>query len=181
MPVAPGSLAPSAEILALERDPEDLALAVLGAAVAPRALAARGPALLFFYKATVARATPPRTSCRASRACRVSPSPRSRRTPPSTRPSSRAPIGSRRAACTSSSTRSPGPRRTRSASSRRPPSCSLAPGARVAAVLEGWSRDDANALAARAAALAGALPPSSRRAADGPPSVPAEARATRPR
>ena len=32
----------------------------------------------------------------------------------------------------------------------------LAPGGRVDAVLEGWSRDDANALAARAADLAGA-------------------------
>jgi thiol-disulfide isomerase/thioredoxin len=34
----------------------------------------------------------------------------------------------------------------------------LAPGGRVEAVAEGWSRDDANALAARAAALAGAPP-----------------------
>ncbi len=32
----------------------------------------------------------------------------------------------------------------------------LAPGGRVESVAEGWSRDDANALAARAAALAGA-------------------------
>jgi peroxiredoxin len=44
----------------------------------------------------------------------------------------------------------------------------LAPGGRVDAVAEGWSRDDANALAARAAALAGAPAPVVSTAADGP-------------
>jgi len=44
----------------------------------------------------------------------------------------------------------------------------LAPGGRVEAVLEGWSRDDANALAARAAALAGAAPAVVSTPADGP-------------
>jgi peroxiredoxin len=44
----------------------------------------------------------------------------------------------------------------------------LAPGGRVEAVAEGWSRDDANALAARAAALAGAAPIAVSTAADGP-------------
>ncbi len=44
----------------------------------------------------------------------------------------------------------------------------LAPGGRVDAVLEGWSRDDANALAARAAALAGAPAAAVSTAADGP-------------
>jgi peroxiredoxin len=53
----------------------------------------------------------------------------------------------------------------------------LAPGGRVEAMAEGWSRDDANALAARAAALAGAPPAAVSTAADGP----AEARGTRPR
>jgi peroxiredoxin len=44
----------------------------------------------------------------------------------------------------------------------------LAPGGRVEAVDEGWSRDEANAMAARAAALAGAAPPVVSTAADGP-------------
>jgi peroxiredoxin len=44
----------------------------------------------------------------------------------------------------------------------------LAPGGRVEAVAEGWSRDDANALAARAAALAGAPAPVVSRPGDGP-------------
>src|SRR5512138_3185213 len=44
----------------------------------------------------------------------------------------------------------------------------LAPGGRIDAVLEGWSRDDANALAARAAALAGAPAPVVSTPADGP-------------
>jgi thiol-disulfide isomerase/thioredoxin len=43
----------------------------------------------------------------------------------------------------------------------------LAPGGRVEAVLEGWSRDDANALAARAAALSGAPAPVVSTPADG--------------
>ena len=44
----------------------------------------------------------------------------------------------------------------------------LAPGGRVAAILEGWSRDDANALAARAAALADAPPAVVSTPSDGP-------------
>ncbi len=44
----------------------------------------------------------------------------------------------------------------------------LAPGGRVEAVAEGWSRDEANALAARAAALAGAPPAVVSTASDGP-------------
>ncbi|HEY6101027.1 MAG TPA: hypothetical protein VIW03_16445 [Anaeromyxobacter sp.] len=44
----------------------------------------------------------------------------------------------------------------------------LAPGGRLERVTEGWSRDDANALAARAAALAGAPPPVVSTEADGP-------------
>jgi peroxiredoxin len=44
----------------------------------------------------------------------------------------------------------------------------LAPGGRVEAILEGWSRDDANALAAHAAALAEARPVPVSTPADGP-------------
>ncbi len=44
----------------------------------------------------------------------------------------------------------------------------LAPGGRVEAVLEGWSRDEATALAARAAALAGAPAAAVSTPADGP-------------
>jgi hypothetical protein len=44
----------------------------------------------------------------------------------------------------------------------------LSPGGRVETVAEGWSRDDANALAARAAALAGAPPATVSFPEDGP-------------
>jgi hypothetical protein len=44
----------------------------------------------------------------------------------------------------------------------------VAAGGRVEAVAEGWSRDDANGLAARAAALAGAPAPVVSTPADGP-------------
>lgn len=44
----------------------------------------------------------------------------------------------------------------------------LSPGGRVEDATEGWSRDDANALAARAAELAGAAPRQVSTAADGP-------------
>ncbi len=44
----------------------------------------------------------------------------------------------------------------------------LAPGGRVDAVAEGWSRDDANGLAARAAVLAGAAPVTVSFPGDGP-------------
>ena len=44
----------------------------------------------------------------------------------------------------------------------------VAPGGRVAAVLEGWSRDDANALGAHAAQLAGAAVPIVSTSSDGP-------------
>jgi thiol-disulfide isomerase/thioredoxin len=44
----------------------------------------------------------------------------------------------------------------------------LAPGGRVEATAEGWSRDEANSLAARAAALAGAPAPVVSHPADGP-------------
>ena len=44
----------------------------------------------------------------------------------------------------------------------------VAPGGRIAAVLEGWSRDDANALGAHAAQLAGAAVPIVSTSSDGP-------------
>jgi peroxiredoxin len=44
----------------------------------------------------------------------------------------------------------------------------VAPGGRIAELLEGWSRDAANALAARAAALAGAPPRVVSEPSDGP-------------
>lgn len=47
----------------------------------------------------------------------------------------------------------------------------VGPGGRVEAVAEGWSRDEANALAARAAALVGASPREVSTAADGGPAL----------
>jgi hypothetical protein len=48
----------------------------------------------------------------------------------------------------------------------------VAPGGRLAAVLEGWSRDDANAFAAQAARLAGAPAPVVSTPSDGPAFLP---------
>ena len=49
------------------------------------------------------------------------------------------------------------------------PTCLLLEGGKVAARVEGWSRSDYNALAARAAALVGADAPVVSRAGDGLP------------
>jgi peroxiredoxin len=156
MPVATGQAAPRAQALALAGGPVDLA-----------GLAAGGPALLFFYKG----------DCGASEAA-AHVLPRLAAVP-----------GVSAAAISQD-----GPHETRAfaaahgwgravrvlvdpepwAASRAygvaatPTWILLAPGGRVDAVLEGWSRDDANALAARAAALAGAPAQVVSSPADGP-------------
>lgn len=144
MPVAPGSLAPSAEALTLGGEAVDL-----------EALAALGPALLFFYKG----------DCEASAAAAHA-------------VARLAAIPGLAVATVSqdgeeetlafAAEHGLGPARVRFLLDPEPWPASraydvgvtptwvlLGRGARVEAVAEGWSRDQANALAARAAALAG--------------------------
>lgn len=168
MPVAPGSLAPSAEILALERDPEDPTLVVLGAAVEPAGLAARGPALLFFYKG----------DCGASDAA-AHVLPRLARVPGlavaavSQDPAFDTAIFSGAHRLEEGGVHvfvDPEPWLASDAFGvlATPTFVLLAAGGRVEVVVEGWSREETNRLAARAAALTGAPAPVVSSAADGP-------------
>ncbi|HET8541223.1 MAG TPA: hypothetical protein VFL83_15215 [Anaeromyxobacter sp.] len=156
MPLPPGTLAPPASAVSLDGTPVDLP-----------ALAAARPALLFFYKG----------DCAASDAA-AHVLPRA------------AAIGGVAVAAVSQDDafltevfarnhRLAGPVRVLLDPEPWPASDAfgvlstptwilLAPGGRVHAVLEGWSRDDANALAARAAALANAAPVVVSTPADGP-------------
>ncbi len=152
MPIAPGRPAPDARVLPLAaRDAED-ELAV--EPVALRALAARGPVLLFFYKG----------DCGASDAA-AHVLPRAAAIPGL----SVAAVSQDDDLLTSAFARDhglaapvrvlvdpePWPASDAFGVLATPTWVLLAPGGRVDAVLEGWSRDDANGLAARAAALAG--------------------------
>src|SRR5512133_517268 len=157
MPVAPGTVAPAARALAPGG----------GGSVDLLALAAAGPALLFFYKG----------DCPASDAA-AHVLPRAA----AIRGLAVAAVSQDEAVPTEVFARDHGlaapvrvlvdeePWRASDASGVRvtPTWILLAPGGRVDAVLEGWSRDDANALAARAGALAGAPAAVVSTAADGP-------------
>ena len=156
MPLATGSSAPSAQA-------RDLA----GRAVELAALAAGGPALLFFYKGECG------TSAAAAHALsRVA----------AVRGVAVAAVSQDDAAQTAAFAKAhafgarvhvlvdpePWPASQRYGVRATPTWVLLAPSGRVEAVLEGWNRDEANALAARAAALAGAPAPLVSTAADGP-------------
>jgi hypothetical protein len=157
VPVATGSSAPSASALAGEGDPVDLA-----------GLAAGGPALLFFYKG----------DCGASDAA-AHVLPRLARVPGlavaavSQDPDLETEIFDRAHRLSEGGVRvlsdpEPWPASTAYGVRSTPTLFLLSPGGRVEAVAEGWSRDDSNALAARAAALAGAPAPVVSTPADGP-------------
>ena len=156
MPLATGSSAPSAKA-------RDLA----GRAVELAALAAGGPALLFFYRgdcgasAAAAHALPRLAAVRGVAVAAVSQDDAAQ-TAAFTKAHA---FGARVHVLVD-----PEPWPASHAFDVRvtPTWVLLAPGGRVEAVLEGWSRDEANALAARAAALAGAPAPLVSTAADGP-------------
>ena len=168
MPVAPGSSAPPAQVLALAGEAQDPALAELGEPLDLAGLAARGPALLFFYKG----------DCGASDAA-AHVLPRLARVPGlavaavSQDPPFDTAVFSGAHGLAMGGVRvvvDPEPWRVSDAYGvlATPTFVLLAAGGRVEAVLEGWSRDDANALATRAAALAGAPPRVVSTPADGP-------------
>jgi peroxiredoxin len=155
MPLAPGSTAPPTRATALDGAGADLL-----------ALAAAGPALIFFYKG----------DCGASDAAAHA-LPRAAAIPGL----EVAAVSQDDAAATQAfATRhrlegvrvlvdpEPWPASDAFGVLATPTWVLLAPGGRIDAVLEGWSRDDANALAARAAALAGAPAPVVSTPADGP-------------
>lgn len=157
MPLSPASPSPSATAVTLDGTPVDLAT-----------LAARGPALLFFYKG----------DCGASDAA-AHVLPRAAAIPGL----AVAAVSQDDAFLTDAFARNhgletpvcvlvdpePWPASDAFGVLSTPTWFLLAPGGRVEAVLEGWSRDDANALAAHAAALAGARPAPVSTPADGPP------------
>jgi peroxiredoxin len=143
-PIQPGTFAPPSRTVDLG-----------GAAIELPTLAASGPALLFFYKgecpssATAAHALP-----RAAAIPGVTVAAVSQDDPPDTEAFAR----KHRLGGTVRVLVDPPPWPASDAFGIlvTPTWVLLAPGGRVDAVLEGWSRDEANALAARAAALAGA-------------------------
>jgi hypothetical protein len=156
MPIGPGTPAPATHAVALDGTPAELP-----------ALAARGPALLFFYKG----------DCGASDAA-AHVLPRAAAIPGL----AVAAVSQDDAFLTGVFARNhrlgaavrvlvdpePWPASDAFGVLATPTWVLLAPGGRVDAVLEGWSRDDANALVARAAALAGAPAAVVSTPADGP-------------
>jgi peroxiredoxin len=144
MPVAPGTPAPPSRAIDLDGTPADLP-----------ALAARGPALLFFYKGdcpasdAAAHALPRAAAIPGLAIAAVS-----QDDPFLTEVFAR----NHRLAGPIRVLVDPEPWPASDAFGVRvtPTWVLLAPGGGVEAVREGWSRDDANALAARAAVLAGA-------------------------
>lgn len=156
MPLAPGSPAPRAQVFALE-----------GGALDAAALAQAGPALLFFYKgdceASVAAAhVLPRLAAVPGLAVAAI----SQDGKAETRAFADDHLGPAVRVLVD-----PDPWAASSAFGilATPTFVLLSPGGAVEATLEGWSRDDANALAVRAAALAGVPAPVVSTTADGPP------------
>jgi thiol-disulfide isomerase/thioredoxin len=169
VPVAPGQPAPAAAaVRALDREPEAPELAALGAPVELAPLAARGPALFWFFKGdcgacdAAAHVLPRLAAVPGLAVVAVS-----QDGPEATDGFSNAHrlrVGGVRVLVDPE----PWPASAAYGIYSTPTWVLLAPGGRVEAVLEGWSRDDVNALAARAAALVGAPVRTVSTPADGP-------------
>lgn len=168
VPLPPGSPAPPASARALAREPEAPELAALGDPVELAALAARGPALLWFYKGDCgASDAAAHVLPRLARIPGLAVAAISQDAPEATDGFSNAHgllAGGVRVLVDPEPWPASGTWRILST----PTFVLLGPGARVEVVLEGWSRDDVNALATRAAALAGAPPAPVSREGDGP-------------
>lgn len=167
--VTPGSPAPRAQVRALDREPDAPELATLGGPVDLAALSAGRPAVLFFYKgdcgaSDAAAHLLPRLAALPGLAVAAV----SQDAPEATDGFSNA---HRLGAGGVRILIDPEPWAASDAFGifSTPTFVLVAPGGRVEAVLEGWSRDEANALAVRAATLAGAPPTAVSGAADGPP------------
>jgi hypothetical protein len=168
VPFSPGDAAPRASARALTREPDAPELAALGAPVELEGLAASGPALLFFYKGDCgASDAAAHVLPRLARVPGLAVAAVSQDAPEATDGFSNAHglvAGGVRVLV------DPEPWQASDAWEilSTPTFVLLGRGARVEAVLEGWSRDEVNALAARAAALAGAPPLVVSSPADGP-------------
>jgi peroxiredoxin len=158
MPLSPGSSAPPATARDVEGGACDLA-----------SLAAAGPALLFFYKgecgtsAVAAPVLPRFTAIPGLSVAAIS-----QDDVAATRAFARA-HGWDGSAVSVRVDPEPWPASEAFGVRVTPTFALLAPGGRIDRVEEGWSRDAANALAARAAALVGAPPPVVSRPEDGGP------------
>lgn len=169
MPYRPGDAAPRASARALAREPEAPELAALGEPVDLAALAAAGPALLFFYKgdcgaSEVAAHVLPRLGRTPGLAVAAVSQDDPERTDGFSRAHGLAAGGVRVLVDPE-----PWPASDAWEILATPTLVLLGRGGRVEAVLEGWSREEVNALAARALALAGAPPRVVSTPADGPP------------
>jgi peroxiredoxin len=166
--ISPGDPAPRAQVRALTREPEAPELAALGAAVELTDLAAAGPAILFFYKGDCGASD---AAAHALGALAAVPglvvAAVSQDGPEATDGFSNAHrLGSRGVRLLVDP--EPWPASDAYGILSTPTFVLLAPGGRVESVLEGWSRDHANALGARAAVLAGAPPIVASTHGDGP-------------
>ncbi len=168
MPVAPGQLAPAVAAVTLDREAEAPELAALGAPVDLAALAANRPALLFFYKGDcgacdAAAHVLPRLAAVPGLAV-VAVSQDGTEATDGFSNAHRLAAGGVRVLVDPE----PWPASDAFGVAATPTFVLLARGGRVEAVVEGWSRDAANGLAARAAALAGAPAPVVSTPHDGP-------------
>lgn len=166
--MSPGSSAPRARALALAREPEASELAALGAPVDLGALAGGGPAVLFFYKgdcsaSDAAAHVLPRLAAVPGLAVAAVSQDGVQETESFSTVHRLAGSGVRVLVDPE-----PWPASEAYGVRSTPTFVLLGRGGRVEAVVEGWSRDAANGLAARAAALAGAQAPIVSTPADGP-------------
>lgn len=156
MPFKAGDAAPAASACALAREPEAPELAALGAGVDLAALAASGPAVLFFYKGdclaseAAAHALPRLARIPGVAVAAIS------QDPPQLTDGFSDVHGLAAGGVRVLVDPEPWPASNAWEVLSTPTLVLLGRGARVEATLEGWSRDAVNALAARAAALAGA-------------------------
>lgn len=168
MPYRPGDAPPRASARALAREQEAPELAAVGDPVDLAALAAGGPALLCFYKGDCgASEAAAHVLPRLGRVPGLAVAAISQDDPELTEGFSRA-HGLAAGGVRVLVDPAPWPASNAWEILATPTFVLLAPGGRVEVVLEGWSRDAVNALAACALALAGAPPAVVSTAADGP-------------
>ncbi len=168
MPFGPGSAAPRAFARALAREPHAPELAALGPPVELATLTAAGPALLWFYKGDCgASDAAAHVLPRLARVPGLAVAAVSQDAPEATDGFSNA-HGLAAGGVRVLVDPEPWPASDAWEILSTPTFVLVGRGGRVEAVLEGWSRDAVNALAARATALAGAPPVVVSMPTDGP-------------
>lgn len=168
MPVTPGAPSPPSQALALAREPEAPELAAAGAPVELPALAASGPAVLFFYKGECGASDAAAHALRRLAAVPGLAAAAISQDEPWLTEAFSATHGLQAGGVQVLVDPAPFPASDAWGIRATPTFVLLGRGARVEEVLEGWSRDAVNALAARAAVLAGAPAVVVSTPADGP-------------